>query len=138
MSWIRAAVVPAGRSLPHQIRAGASPPHRARAPHRRSAMARDILSELTDRKVALDLGGASHDPTDPVGRLLFNVRAPALSGDEAHAERSVQAEWVSPDDAKGVADVWDLDLLLGVGGGLLACHDRRVGCHGMRDQLVVG
>lgn len=37
--------------------------------------ARDILAELTDRKVALDLGGARHDPTDPVGRLLFNVLA---------------------------------------------------------------
>ncbi|WP_432503428.1 recombinase family protein [Kineococcus arenarius] len=37
--------------------------------------ARDILAELTERQVALDLGGARHDPTDPVGRLLFNVLA---------------------------------------------------------------
>ncbi len=37
--------------------------------------ARDILSELTDRHVRLSLGGSIHDPTDPVGRLLFNVLA---------------------------------------------------------------
>lgn len=37
--------------------------------------ARDILAELTERQIALDLGGARHDPTDPVGRLLFNVLA---------------------------------------------------------------
>lgn len=37
--------------------------------------ARDILGELTDRGVALNLGGAMHDPADPVGRLLFNVLA---------------------------------------------------------------
>jgi DNA invertase Pin-like site-specific DNA recombinase len=37
--------------------------------------ARNILGELTDRGVALDLGGARHDPADPVGRLLFNVLA---------------------------------------------------------------
>ena len=33
------------------------------------------LSELTRRGVKLSLGGAVHDPTDPVGRLLFNVLA---------------------------------------------------------------
>ena len=35
--------------------------------------ARDILDELTRRNVKLSLGGSIHDPTDPVGRLLFNV-----------------------------------------------------------------
>jgi DNA invertase Pin-like site-specific DNA recombinase len=35
----------------------------------------DILDELTSRKVKLSLGGSIHDPTDPVGRLLFNVLA---------------------------------------------------------------
>lgn len=35
--------------------------------------ARDILDELTARGVALNLGGSVHDPTDPVGRLLFNA-----------------------------------------------------------------
>jgi DNA invertase Pin-like site-specific DNA recombinase len=37
--------------------------------------ARDIVAELTDREVKLALGGSVHDPTDPVGRLLFNVLA---------------------------------------------------------------
>ena len=37
--------------------------------------ARNIADELTTRKVKLSLGGSVHDPTDPVGRLLFNVLA---------------------------------------------------------------
>jgi DNA invertase Pin-like site-specific DNA recombinase len=37
--------------------------------------ARDIADELTSRQVKLNLGGSIHDPTDPVGRLLFNVLA---------------------------------------------------------------
>lgn len=37
--------------------------------------ARDIADELTARDVALSLGGSGYDPTDPVGRLLFNVLA---------------------------------------------------------------
>ena len=37
--------------------------------------ARDILDELTTRNVKLSLGGSIHDPTDPVGRPLFNVLA---------------------------------------------------------------
>ncbi len=37
--------------------------------------ARDIVKELTEREVGLSLGGSLHDPTDPVGRLLFNVLA---------------------------------------------------------------
>ena len=37
--------------------------------------ARTIVEELTRRQVKLSLGGAVHDPTDPVGRLLFNVLA---------------------------------------------------------------
>lgn len=35
--------------------------------------ARDIVDELTARDVKLSIGGSVHDPTDPVGRLLFNV-----------------------------------------------------------------
>ena len=35
--------------------------------------ARDIAEELTSKGVALSLGGSIYDPTDPVGRLLFNV-----------------------------------------------------------------
>src|SRR5918995_5345507 len=37
--------------------------------------ARDIVDELTMRNVKLSLGGSIHDPTDPVGPLLFNVLA---------------------------------------------------------------
>lgn len=37
--------------------------------------ARAIADELTVRRVRLSLGGAVYDPTDPVGRLLFNVLA---------------------------------------------------------------
>ena len=37
--------------------------------------ARDLVAELTARGVRLQLGGSVHDPTDPVGRLLFNVLA---------------------------------------------------------------
>ena len=35
--------------------------------------ATDIAEELTRRGVRLNLGGSIYDPTDPVGRLLFNV-----------------------------------------------------------------
>ena len=41
--------------------------------------ARDIVEELTTRGVRLQLGGSVHDPTDPVGRLLFNVLAMSSS-----------------------------------------------------------
>ena len=34
-----------------------------------------IADELTTRRVRLSLGGAVHDPSDPVGRLLVNVLA---------------------------------------------------------------
>ncbi len=37
--------------------------------------ARLILEDLTRREVKLSIGGSVHDPTDPVGRLLFNVLA---------------------------------------------------------------
>jgi DNA invertase Pin-like site-specific DNA recombinase len=37
--------------------------------------ARDIVDDLTRRRVKLNLGGSVHDPTEPVGRLLFNVLA---------------------------------------------------------------
>ncbi len=41
--------------------------------------ARDIGDELTRRGVKLNLGGSVHDPTDPVGRLLFNSYSAAPS-----------------------------------------------------------
>ncbi|NNG39956.1 recombinase family protein [Flexivirga sp. ID2601S] len=37
--------------------------------------ARNIVEELTAAEVKLNIGGSVHDPTDPVGRLLFNVLA---------------------------------------------------------------
>ena len=37
--------------------------------------AREIIDDLTKRHVKLSLGGSLHDPTDPIGRLLFNVLA---------------------------------------------------------------
>ncbi len=37
--------------------------------------ARAIADELTTGQVKFNLGGSVHDPTDPVGRLLFNVLA---------------------------------------------------------------
>ena len=37
--------------------------------------AREIIDDLTRRHIKLSLGGSLHDPTDPVGRLLFNVLA---------------------------------------------------------------
>ena len=37
--------------------------------------ARAIADEFTARRVRLRLGGTVYDPTDPVGRLLFNMLA---------------------------------------------------------------
>ena len=37
--------------------------------------ARAIADELTARQISLSLGGSVYDPTDAVGRLLFNVLA---------------------------------------------------------------
>jgi DNA invertase Pin-like site-specific DNA recombinase len=43
--------------------------------------ARAIADELTVRQVRLNLGGSVYDPTDPVGRLLFNVLAMVAESD---------------------------------------------------------
>ncbi len=37
--------------------------------------ARVVADELTSRGISLSLGGSVYDPTDAVGRLLFNVLA---------------------------------------------------------------
>jgi DNA invertase Pin-like site-specific DNA recombinase len=37
--------------------------------------ARQIIDDLTKRQVKLSIAGSLHDPTDLVGRLLFNVLA---------------------------------------------------------------
>jgi DNA invertase Pin-like site-specific DNA recombinase len=43
--------------------------------------ARAIADELTVRQVRLNLGESVYDPTDPVGRLLFNVLAMVTESD---------------------------------------------------------
>jgi DNA invertase Pin-like site-specific DNA recombinase len=43
--------------------------------------ARAIDDELTARRIRLSLGGSVYDPTDPVGRLLFNVLAMVAEAD---------------------------------------------------------
>jgi len=36
--------------------------------------ARDIADELTRRAVTLDIEGSRYEPSDPVGKLLFNSK----------------------------------------------------------------
>jgi DNA invertase Pin-like site-specific DNA recombinase len=62
--------------------------------------ARDILDELTKRGVRLQLGAAVHDPTDPVGRLLFNVLA-MVAEFEADLIRARTREGMAIAKAKG-------------------------------------
>ncbi len=62
--------------------------------------ARDILDELTRRGVRLQLGAAVHDPTDPVGRLLFNVLA-MVAEFEAALIRARTREGMAVAKAKG-------------------------------------
>src|SRR4051794_39886751 len=38
----------------------------------RAADIEDVADELTARQISLSLGGSVYDPTDAVGRLLFN------------------------------------------------------------------
>ncbi len=61
--------------------------------------ARDIVDELTRRQVRLNLG-AVHDPTDPVGRLLFNVLA-MVAEFEADLTRTRTREGMKVAKAKG-------------------------------------
>jgi DNA invertase Pin-like site-specific DNA recombinase len=62
--------------------------------------ARDIVDDLTRRKVKLNLGGSVHDPTDPVGRLLFNVLA-MVAEFEADLIRARTREGMKVAKAKG-------------------------------------
>ncbi len=62
--------------------------------------ARDIVEELTGRGVRLQLGGSVHDPTDPVGRLLFNVLA-MVAEFEAALIRARTREGMAVAKAKG-------------------------------------
>jgi len=62
--------------------------------------ARDIVDELTQRGVKLNIGGSVHDPTDPIGRLLFNVLA-MIAEFEADLARLRTAEGMKVAKAKG-------------------------------------
>jgi DNA invertase Pin-like site-specific DNA recombinase len=62
--------------------------------------ARDIVDELTSRQVKLNLGGSIHDPTDPVGRLLFNVLA-MVAEFEVDLARARTREGMAVAKAKG-------------------------------------
>jgi len=62
--------------------------------------ARAIADELTTRSVKLSLGGSVHDPTDPVGRLLFNVLA-MVAEFEAEIARLRTREGMKVAKAKG-------------------------------------
>ncbi len=62
--------------------------------------AKDIVDELTRREVKLNIGGSVHDPTDPVGRLLFNVLA-MVAEFEADLIRARTREGMAVAKAKG-------------------------------------
>jgi DNA invertase Pin-like site-specific DNA recombinase len=62
--------------------------------------ARAIADELTAGLVKLNLGGAVYDPTDPVGRLLFNVLA-MVAEFEADLARMRTREGMQTAKAKG-------------------------------------
>ncbi|NES17287.1 MULTISPECIES: recombinase family protein, partial [Micromonospora] len=62
--------------------------------------AHDISKELTAREVALNLGGSIHDPTDPVGKLLFTALA-MVAEFEADLTRMRTREGMKIAKAKG-------------------------------------
>ena len=62
--------------------------------------ARDIVDELTTRGVRLNLGGSVHDPTDPIGRLLFTVLS-MIAEFEADLARARTREGMAVAKAKG-------------------------------------
>ncbi len=62
--------------------------------------ARDIVDELTSRGVRLNLGGSVHDPTDPIGRLLFTVLS-MIAEFEADLARSRTREGMAVAKTKG-------------------------------------
>ena len=74
--------------------------------------ARAIADELTAREISLSLGGSVYDPTDAVGRLLFNVLAMVAEGlpnkliarELEISEKTVKAHLTSVYRAIGVSD----------------------------------
>lgn len=62
--------------------------------------ARDIVDELTKRGVRLSIGGSIHDPTDPIGRLLFTVLS-MIAEFEADLARMRTREGMQIAKAKG-------------------------------------
>ncbi|MEH1017496.1 recombinase family protein [Micromonospora sp. CPCC 206060] len=64
------------------------------------ADAHDIAKELTARGVRLNLGGSVHDPTDPVGKLLFTALA-MVAEFEADLARLRTREGMKVAKAKG-------------------------------------
>jgi DNA invertase Pin-like site-specific DNA recombinase len=62
--------------------------------------ARDISAELVDAGVRLSLGGSLHDPSDPVGRLLFNALA-MIAEFESDLIRARTREGMAVAKAKG-------------------------------------
>jgi DNA invertase Pin-like site-specific DNA recombinase len=64
--------------------------------------ARAIADELTARQISLNLGGSAYDPSDAVGRLLFNVLAMAAEC-ESDLIRLRTREGMKVAKAKGAA-----------------------------------
>ena len=62
--------------------------------------ARDIVDQLTARGVRLNLGGSVHDPTDPIGRLLFTTLS-MIAEFEADLARARTREGMAVAKAKG-------------------------------------
>jgi DNA invertase Pin-like site-specific DNA recombinase len=62
--------------------------------------ARDIVDELTAAGVRLNIGGSVHDPTDPIGRLLFTTLS-MIAEFEADLARARTREGMAVARAKG-------------------------------------
>lgn len=65
-----------------------------------SADAHEIAADLADREVKLNIRGSVHDPTDLIGKLLFNVLA-MVAEFEADLIRSRTREGMKVAKAKG-------------------------------------
>lgn len=62
--------------------------------------ARDIVDEITGRGVRLNISGSVHDPSDPIGRLLFTVLS-MIAEFEADLARARTREGMAVAKAKG-------------------------------------